>query len=101
MVYPSHWGPGEYGVANPNAQPYAIVNRSLKDFLKKVAGTDAQVMPWLQDFSLGVTYNVPQVKAQILAAARDGIQSFLLWNAGCSYQGNALVADSSLPATSD
>jgi hypothetical protein len=34
MVYPSHWGPGEYGVADPNAQPYAIVNRSLKDFQK-------------------------------------------------------------------
>jgi hypothetical protein len=101
MVYPSHWGPGEYGVANPNAQPYAIVNRSLKDFQKKVAGTNAQVMPWLQDFSLGVTYNVPQVKAQILAAARDGIGSFLLWNAGCTYQGGALEVDPSLPATDD
>ena len=101
MVYPSHWGPGEYDVANPNAQPYAIVNRSLKDFQKKVKGTTAQVMPWLQDFSLGVTYHVPQVKAQILAAARDGIGSFLLWNAGCSYQGGALVADASLPTTTD
>ena len=101
MVYPSHWGPGEYGVRNPNAQPYAIVNRSLKDFQKKVTGTTAQVMPWLQDFSLGVTYNVPQVKAQIIGAARDGIGSFLLWNAGCSYQGGALVVDPALPATTD
>jgi hypothetical protein len=101
MVYPSHWGPGEYGVRNPNAQPYAIVNRSLKDFLKRTAGTNAQVMPWLQDFSLGVTYRVPQVKAQILAAARDGIGSFLLWNAGCVYQGGALVVDTTLPQTTD
>ena len=100
MVYPSHWGPGEYGVANPNAQPYPIVNRSLKDFLKKVSGSHAQVMPWLQDFSLGVTYRVPQVKAQILAAARDGIGSFLLWNAGCVYQGRALAVDKKLPRTS-
>jgi hypothetical protein len=99
MVYPSHWGPGEYGVANPNAQPYPIVNRSLKDFLKKVSGSHAQVMPWLQDFSLGVTYRVPQVKAQILAAARDGIGSFLLWNAGCVYQGRALAVDKKLPRT--
>jgi len=101
MVYPSHWGPGEYGVANPNAQPYPIVNRSLKDFLKKVTGTSAQVMPWLQDFSLGVAYHVPQVKAQIKAAADDGIGSFLLWNAGCTYQGDALVVDPALPATTD
>jgi hypothetical protein len=101
MVYPSHWGPGEYGVRNPNAQPYAIVHRSLKDFQKKVAGTTAEVMPWLQDFSLGVTYNVPQVKAQITATARDGIPSFLLWNAGCTYQGRALAVDPALPRTSD
>jgi len=101
MVYPSHWGPGEYGVRNPNAQPYPIVHRSLKDFQKKVSGTTAEVMPWLQDFSLGVTYHVAQVKAQIEAAARDGIPSFLLWNAGCSYQGGALVGDRSLPPTKD
>jgi hypothetical protein len=101
MVYPSHWGPGEYGVANPNAQPYAIVNRSLKDFLKKVKGTNAQVMPWLQDFSLGVTYDVGHVKAQILAAARDGIGSLLLWNAGCTYHGDAFAVDPSLPKTTD
>jgi hypothetical protein len=91
MVYPSHWGPGEYGVANPNAEPYAIVHRSLKDFQKKVAGTNAEVIPWLQDFSLGVTYNVPQVVAQIRAAAADGIQSFFLWDAGCVYHGGALT----------
>jgi len=101
MVYPSHWGPGEYGVKNPNAQPYAIVNRSLKDFLKKVRGTNAQVMPWLQDFSLGVTYHVAQVEAQILAAHRDGIDSFLLWNAGCTYQGGALAVDPALPKTTN
>jgi len=101
MVYPSHWGPGEYGVKNPNAQPYDIVNRSLKDFQKKVAGTTAQVMPWLQDFSLGVHYGVPQVKAQILAAQRDGLGSFLLWNAGCVYQGAALAVDRKMPRTTD
>src|SRR5690606_9261083 len=32
MIYPSHWGPGEYGVENPNAQPYDITFRSLSDF---------------------------------------------------------------------
>jgi hypothetical protein len=101
MVYPSHWGPGEYGVSDPNSQPYAIVNRSLKDFQKKVAGTSAQVMPWLQDFSLGVHYGVPQVRAQILAARADRIGSFLLWNAGCVYQGGALAVDRTMPRTTD
>ena len=36
MVYPSHWGPGEYDVANPNASPYEIVARSLADFQSKL-----------------------------------------------------------------
>jgi len=90
MVYPSHWGPGEYGVANPNAQPYAIVSRSLRDFRTQVRGTGATVLPWLQDFSLGLTYGVPQVRAQIRAASDDGIGSFLLWDAGCRYHAGAL-----------
>ena len=34
MLYPSHWAPGEYGVADPNADPYGIVRRSLEDFLR-------------------------------------------------------------------
>ena len=55
MVYPSHWGPGEYDVADPNSQPYDIVNRSLADFERLVKGTGSRVVPWLQDFSLGVT----------------------------------------------
>src|SRR5439155_23313442 len=38
MVYPSHWGPGEYCVRYPNAQPYDIVLRSLQDFQKDVRG---------------------------------------------------------------
>jgi hypothetical protein len=92
MVYPSHWAAGEYDVADPNAQPFDIVNRSLKDFQAKVKGTTAQVFPWLQDFSLGVTYGPAEVTAQIKAAAADHIDSFLLWNAGCSYHGQALAA---------
>ena len=52
MLYPSHWGPNEYGVANPERQPYEIVRRSLLDFDRAVRGTGARVVPWLQDFSL-------------------------------------------------
>jgi hypothetical protein len=91
MVYPSHWGPGEYGVASPESQPYDIVARSLRAFATKVKGTDAQVMPWLQAFSLRVTYGPQQVQAQITAARQDGVHSFLLWNAGCRYESAGLT----------
>ena len=90
MVYPSHWAKGEYGVADPNHQPGAIVERSLKVFQEDLKGTQTKVMPWLQDFSLGATYGPAQVRAQIDAAAKIGVDSFLLWNAGARYQTGAL-----------
>ena len=44
-------------------EPYEIVQRSLEDFKKDVRGTGARVVPWLQDFSLGVHYGPAQVAA--------------------------------------
>lgn len=90
MVYPSHWNYGEYGVANPNSQPYDIVLRSLQDFRAHTAGTNVQIMPWLQDFSLGVSYGEAQVRAQIDATRAAGLDSFFLWSPGVEYHGGAI-----------
>ena len=68
MVYPSHWGRGEYDVPDPNAQPYEIVRRSLAAFRRDVHGTGARIVPWLQDFSLGIAYGPAEVRAQIEAS---------------------------------
>ena len=93
MVYPSHWGRGEYNVANPNSQPFEIVQRSLADFNRDVRGSGARVVPWLQDFTLGVTYGPAQVRAQIDAARRDGIGEFILWDPAVTYTADALATD--------
>ncbi len=85
MVYPSHWNSGEYGVADPNAEPYRIVLRSLKDFKRELVGTGARLVPWLQDFSLGVTYGPKQVREQIAAERALGVRDFLLWNPDAVY----------------
>src|SRR5512132_969069 len=90
MVYPSHWGPGEYGVSYPNGEPYAIVKRSLRDFQRQVRGTGARIVPWLQDFSLGVTYGAAEVQAQIDAAEDVGIREWLLWDPLVTYTEEAL-----------
>jgi hypothetical protein len=90
MLYPSHWVPGEYGVANPNKQPYDIIKATLADFQAKVAGTGAVLVPWLQDFSLGHPYGPGEVRAQMDAAAALGVPDWLLWNAGASYTVGAL-----------
>jgi len=93
MVYPSHWGQGEYNVANPNAEPYKIVLRSLRDFSRDLKGTGARVVPWLQDFSLGVAYGPSEVRAQIDAARKDGIPEFMLWDPAVTYTEEALSTD--------
>ncbi len=90
MVYPSHWGPNEYGVVHPNASPYDIVFRSLSEFQRQVEGTDATVLGWLQDFSLGIEYGPAEVRAQIEAAADAGVLDFLLWDAAATYTSDAL-----------
>jgi hypothetical protein len=91
LVYPSHWGRGEYNVSDPNAEPFAIVERSLFDFQRDVGGTPARLVPWLQDFSLGgVVYGPPQVRAQITAARKLGVDEFLLWDPGVTYTAAAL-----------
>src|SRR5205085_632915 len=50
----------------------------------------ARLPPWLPDFSLGVTCGPAQVRAQIDAARRDGIDEFLLWDPGAVYTSAAL-----------
>jgi hypothetical protein len=90
MVYPSHYGPGELGLDDPNASPQQTVALSLRAFRQQLRGSDTRLVPWLQDFSLGRTYTLADVKAQILAARRMKSQGFLLWNAGGVYTEGAL-----------
>jgi hypothetical protein len=97
MLYPSHWARGEYDVAHPNAQPYDIVRASLTDFQKQTKGTGARVVPWLQDFTLGVTYGPGEVRAQIAAAADAGIREWLLWDPLVTYTAEALDRRPLLP----
>ena len=70
---------------DPDAEPYLIVKRSLADFQRQVRGTGARVVPWLQDFSLGVHYGPAEVRAQIKAARDLGIPEFIMWDAGVTY----------------
>jgi hypothetical protein len=91
MVYPSHWGSGEYDIFDPGRQPGDIVRASVADFHAVVAGSGAAVVPWLQDFSAGgVVYGPVEVRAQIDAALAAGATGFLLWNAGSFYTAAAL-----------
>lgn len=43
MVYPSHYGPGNLGLAVPDAQPYETIFRSMKTSRKVLAGMGREV----------------------------------------------------------
>jgi hypothetical protein len=91
MVYPSHYNSGEFDLADPNAAPGETVTHSLLDFEAALEGRKARLTPWLQDFSLGRTYTLVDVRAQVAAARSLNTHGFLLWNAEGLYDGPALL----------
>jgi hypothetical protein len=93
MVYPSHFGPGEYGLEEPNDAPGATVEWSLSDFRQELKKGKAELIPWLQDFSYGRTYGLADVKAQIEAARLMGARGYLLWNTLGIYTPGALAPE--------
>jgi hypothetical protein len=91
MVYPSHYNSGEFGLADPNADPGATVAYSLTHFRRELRGTGAQLRPWLQDFSQGRAYGLTDVQEQIDAARKLGARGYLLWNPAGVYTPGALA----------
>lgn len=103
MVYPSHYGFGEYKIKRPDFEPYRVVYKSLSTAnsrLKKLKGRHAKIRPYLQDFSapwLGrgnyKKYTAEDVRAQIKAVYDSGLEEWILWNAGNKYSESALLAE--------
>jgi len=91
MTYPSLFGPGELGLADPGATPGPTVARALKRFKQQLRGTDAQLIPWVQDFSFSVRYGVDEVRAQIYSARLAGAKGYLIWNASGVYTDGTLT----------
>lgn len=101
MLYPSHWGLGEYGVENPEEQPYDIVLASLASFQVALEGMNMPLVPWLQDFNSRVPYGADKVSAQIAAAAALGVNNWLLWDPNVTYTTDGLVTFTAGPDKED
>ncbi|WP_033543292.1 putative glycoside hydrolase [Planococcus sp. CAU13] len=93
MIYPSHWT-SYFGIAKPDLEPYKLVAEYAKVENAKLAELENPPVsrPWLQDFTasyLGagnyLRYGKAEVEAQIKALNDNGINEFLLWNAGNTY----------------
>lgn len=94
MIYPSHWT-SYFGIEMPDKEPYRLVNEYAKvenSVLKKL-DTPPVSRPWIQDFEAPwlygggnvMKYGKNEVEAQIKALNENGINEYLLWNAGNSY----------------
>ena len=87
MSYPVLYGDGELGLESPRAEPGETVFRTLRDFRNETKGSQAQLVPWIQDWD----YGTEDVLAQIDAARLQGAKGYLLWNASGVYTKAALA----------
>ena len=94
MIYPSHWGPGNFDLSAPDLYPYEVVDEYMKVELPLLESLENMptTRPWLQDFTasyLGAgyykEYGQAEVMAQVQALKDHGVTEFLLWNAGNVY----------------
>ena len=96
MIYPSHWT-AYFGIEKPDLHPYELVSEYTKMEKKKLNELKNPPIsrPWLQDFTaawLGKdnyqVYGKEEVQKQIEALNDQGVNEFLLWNAGNNYTKN-------------
>lgn len=98
MIYPSHYSTGWFGQKVPDAAPYATINGASIDTNKKLEPLSTLkpiIRPWIQDFTASwvpgyVKYGKHELEEQIRALKDNGVDEFLLWNAGNSYTPNVI-----------
>ncbi|WP_437965655.1 putative glycoside hydrolase [Sorangium sp. So ce260] len=102
MPYPSHWGPGSFGLANPAHHPYETVHASLSAGWRRVAdlpGRIALLRSWVQAFDLDSSrpmrrykYTPWHIREQIRAIDDAGCAGYAAWNPRSAYEESAFLA---------
>jgi len=106
MTYPSHYGAGFLGFANPAEHPYEIIDNALETSLYRIRKLQQNasstnppqvtIRPWLQDFDLGADYDEVKVRAQIEAVEKwqkqnpTLVDGWMLWSPSNIYTEKAL-----------
>lgn len=95
MIYPSQWSPGDFGLEAPDTEPYKTVNRYIQkenNILDSLGKQKPISRPWIQDFTASYLgegnykeYDAKALSDQVQALKDNGVNEFLLWNAGNDY----------------
>lgn len=102
MVYPSHYHNGAYGIAVPDADPYATIYAAASSSVQELGAVPeekrAHVRMWLQSFTAGwvsghISYGPQQIREQIKGAYDAGYEEWILWNAAVNYQPDSLLTE--------
>ncbi len=109
MIYPSHYGNGNFGLDVPDIHPYEAIlgacNASKKDLaLDYNEGVhQAHVRPWLQGFTASYLsnykhYGPSEIRQEIQAVYDAGYDEWLIWNASNEYQWDGFLTDEAAAA---
>ena len=92
MVYPSHYGPGTFGIGVPNERPYEIIDQTLEIMNRQSAGLPMRIRPWIQDFGYGEfrAYTAADVLAEMKALRDNDALGWMIWNARAFFTEAAL-----------
>lgn len=101
MIYPSHYGDGNFGLDHPDLHPYETILAALHKSKEELAlhpdpdGKQAVVRPWLQDFTASylkhhIKYGDEEIREQIRAVKDAGYDEWILWCATNKYHYGAL-----------
>ena len=100
MVYPSHYYSGAYGIAVPDADPYATIYAAASASARQLETVPeeerASVRLWLQSFTASwvpnhIGYGPAQIREQIKGAYDAGYEEWILWNAAVNYRPDSLL----------
>lgn len=98
MIYPSHYGTQWYGFEYPDAHPYGVMSAAVQEAVERNAALEdsPEIRPWIQDFTATwvdgyIVYGPKQVREQIVASKELGVNGYLVWNPGNSYNPKSFI----------
>jgi hypothetical protein len=77
-VYPESYSTGFFNLPDPESAPGETVEGAVTEAKAQLGDLTTPIVPWLQDYSVAVTYGAAEVQAQVDAAGAAGACSWIM-----------------------